>query len=123
MKAVLAMALPLMAVGAAAANNTPITYNWEISFANVVTWSLLIIGAIVWAAKRHSSLESLEKRMGVLQDELKEISRTLTTLGQHEIRFTEMQRQIGRLQDEVDMLRRGDGFILPTLTYRPPEPG
>lgn len=108
------------ATGVAAASTSGISLDLEIGIGNIITWGLMIAGGLVWLAKRHSSLESLEKKMGVMQDELHEITRTLAKLGQHEIQFTNMQRQINRLQDEIDMLRKGEGFVLPL--YRRPEP-
>jgi hypothetical protein len=115
----------MMTAAAAAAidSSSAVVFDWTINVGNVLTLVTLIGGGAWWLVSFHYDLKSLRTEVATLRDVLNGLKDVLATLGRHEERFVAQDKRIDRVEQEIADLRRGEGFKLPLLHYRGPEPG
>jgi hypothetical protein len=96
----------LGAATVATASSNGISFNWEISVGNIVTWLGLMGVGSWWLATAHSDLRTLRATVTDLKNTLEGLRSVLATLGRHEEKFIALQATDERHEIEFGNIRR-----------------
>jgi hypothetical protein len=114
-------------VAGPAASSGGIVFDWTINVGNVLTMIAVIASFTIWLisginARRDliRDVETLKDGIKDVKEDVKSMSAVVVQLAEYDIRITNTDTNLARIQNEIDALRRGEGFIFPIGRYTPP---
>jgi hypothetical protein len=117
----------VVAAAAPAASDSGVVFDWTINVGNVLTMIAVIGSFTIWLVSGINARRDLVRDVGALKAEIKEVkediksmSAVVVQLAEYDIRITNTDTNLARIQNEIDTLRRGEGFIFPIGRYTPP---